>query len=75
MQNCHLVTLLDLTTTLNFTYILVHCYLQVWVLFIEPILVYYLLHPLRRLLAKAGFAAVINLVLIADASETEDFDL
>ena len=46
MQHFHLVTLFDLTLTLTFTYYKAHSYTQ-------------LSQPLRSLMAKFGFAAII----------------
>ena len=61
MQHVHLVTLLDLTLTLNFTYYKNHTY--------------NLRQPLRSLWAKFEFVAIISHIPVADNAKSDRFDL
>ena len=61
IQHFHLVTLIDLTVALTFTY--------------EPILIWYIFHPIGRMLAKFWFAAFMSPVSVANKAKSDEFDL
>ena len=63
MQHFHLVTLIDLILASTF------------ILTIRPILIRYLLLPLRSILAEFGFAAVISPVSVAHKAKSDCFVL
>ena len=62
MQHFPLVTLFDLTLTLNFTLYMVHTYML-------P------LSSLGSSYANVGFAAIISLVSVAQKAKSDAFDL